>query len=215
MAVHGDSNLYGDGPNFYQHGATQKLLCGWEGDTGAVRRGGGVGKTGFRAGPLVLCIIWGKLLAPKAPENCFWPHGGKFVLSYPGFTPHVYVQNNQRVMGIILRYSCWGTHRCPPPTPGTPAADRPTRLPLPEFVPAERPRGEGGMGFQVTPHRKAIFIPPGPCHFAMSSAAEFCESKGGGGCPYAPCAVNAHGCLGHQWAPQRCKCKFFLISRSR
>ena len=28
----------------------------------------------------------------------------------------MYVQNDQRVMGIILRYVCWGTH-CPPPPP--------------------------------------------------------------------------------------------------
>ena len=38
------------------------------------------------------------------------------------FTPVVYIQNDQRVMGIILRYVCWGTHR-PPPPPGSPAAD--------------------------------------------------------------------------------------------
>ena len=34
------------------------------------------------------------------------------------FTPVVYVPNDQRVMGIILRYVCWGTHRPPPPPPG-------------------------------------------------------------------------------------------------
>ena len=42
------------------------------------------------------------------------------------FTPVVYVQNDQRVMGIILGYVCWGTHR---PPPGSPAADRLTPLP--------------------------------------------------------------------------------------
>ena len=26
------------------------------------------------------------------------------------FTPFVYAQNDQRIMGIILRYVCWGTH---------------------------------------------------------------------------------------------------------
>ena len=26
------------------------------------------------------------------------------------FTAAVYIQNDQRVMGIILRYVCWGTH---------------------------------------------------------------------------------------------------------
>ena len=29
-----------------------------------------------------------------------------------------YIQNDQRVMGIILRYVCWGTHRPPPPPRG-------------------------------------------------------------------------------------------------
>ena len=33
------------------------------------------------------------------------------------FPPVVYIQNDQRVMGIILRYVCWGTHRLPPPPP--------------------------------------------------------------------------------------------------
>ena len=32
----------------------------------------------------------------------------------------VFLQNDQRVMGIILRYVCWGTHRPPPPPPGEP-----------------------------------------------------------------------------------------------
>ena len=39
----------------------------------------------------------------------------------------VYIQNDQRVMGIILRYVWWGTHR--PPPPRSPAVDRPTRRP--------------------------------------------------------------------------------------
>ena len=44
--------------------------------------------------------------------------------------PVVYVSNDQRVMGIILRYVCWGTHGAPPPIPPwTPAIDRPTYLP--------------------------------------------------------------------------------------
>ena len=42
------------------------------------------------------------------------------------FTPLVYTHNDQRVMGIILRYVCWGTHR---PPRGSPAADRLTRQP--------------------------------------------------------------------------------------
>ena len=38
----------------------------------------------------------------------------------------MHIQNDQYVMGIILRYVCWGTHR---PPPGGPTADRPTRRP--------------------------------------------------------------------------------------
>ena len=49
---------------------------------------------------------------------------GKFFEKF--FTPLVHIQNDQRVMGIILRYVCWGTHR-PPPPPGSPAADHATR----------------------------------------------------------------------------------------
>ena len=45
------------------------------------------------------------------------------------FTPLVHIQNDQCVMGIILRYLCWGTHRPPPPPLGGPAADRPPRRP--------------------------------------------------------------------------------------
>ena len=51
---------------------------------------------------------------------------GKFFEIEIFLTPVVYIQNDQRVMGIILRYVCWGTHR-PPPPPGSPAADCPTR----------------------------------------------------------------------------------------
>ena len=37
---------------------------------------------------------------------------GKF-FSENVFTPVVYVRNDERVMGIILRYVCWGTHQAP------------------------------------------------------------------------------------------------------
>ena len=47
----------------------------------------------------------------------------------------MYVQNDQRVMGIILRYVFWGTHR---PPLGTPAADGPTHLPPPPPSPPSR-----------------------------------------------------------------------------
>ena len=40
---------------------------------------------------------------------------GKFFLKK--IFPVVYIQNEQRVTGIILRYVCWGI---PPPPPGEP-----------------------------------------------------------------------------------------------
>ena len=55
---------------------------------------------------------------------------GKFFLK-TFFTPAVYVQNDQRATGIILRYVCWGI-RGPPPPPGTPVADRPNPPPPPD-----------------------------------------------------------------------------------
>ena len=48
------------------------------------------------------------------------------------FTPFVYVQNDQRVMGFILTYVCWVP--TDPPL-GTPAADRPTHPPTPSRPP--------------------------------------------------------------------------------
>ena len=39
---------------------------------------------------------------------------GKFFLKK--FSPVVYIQNEQRVTGIILRYVCWGNPPPPPPT---------------------------------------------------------------------------------------------------
>ena len=62
----------------------------------------------------------GQTLADGEPQQM----GSLFLKKF--FTPHVYVQNDQRVMGIILRYVCWGTHRYPP---GAPAADWPTPPP--------------------------------------------------------------------------------------
>ena len=65
---------------------------------------------------------------------------GKFFLKN-FFSSLVHIQNYQRVMGIILRYVCWGTHRPPPPPPRSPAADRPTRRP-PRFGSTQ---GGGGV----------------------------------------------------------------------
>ena len=77
---------------------------------------------------------------------------GKFFLKKI-FTLHVHIQNDQRVMGIILRYVCWGTHR---PPPGGPAADRPTRRP-PRFGSTK-----GGGGVPPPPLRRGVGVPPPP-----------------------------------------------------
>ena len=55
------------------------------------------------------------------------------------FTPVMYVPDGQRVMGIILRYVCWGTQG-PPPPPGTPAAGQPTHLTPPPLPPSRPPK---------------------------------------------------------------------------
>ena len=77
---------------------------------------------------------------------------GKFFLK-KNFTSHVHIQNDQRVMGIILRYVCWGTHR---PPPGGPAADRPTRRP-PRFGSTK-----GGGGVPPPPSEGGGGPPPPP-----------------------------------------------------
>ena len=77
---------------------------------------------------------------------------GKFFLKKI-FTSHVRIQNDQRVMGIILRYVCWGTHR---PPPGGPAADRPTRRP-PRFGSTK-----GGGGVPPPPLWRGVGVPPPP-----------------------------------------------------
>ena len=74
-------------------GLGRSETCSVGGGTGAVRRkgGGGVGKTGFRAGPGVLCLFWGKLLAPKALGNFLGLPRGIFFC----FTRCVYAQNTE------------------------------------------------------------------------------------------------------------------------
>ena len=63
--------------------------------------------------------------SPPAADHQYISWEPDFMGNFFGifFTPVVYIQNDQRVMGIILRYVCWGTHRPPPPPPGSPAAD--------------------------------------------------------------------------------------------
>ena len=43
----------------------------------------GVWKTGFRAGPLVFCLFWGRLLAHKAPESVILASRGVFFFGLP------------------------------------------------------------------------------------------------------------------------------------
>ena len=53
------------------------------------------------------------------------------------FTPRVYVQNDQRILGIILRYGCRVTHRLPPWRPRR-LTGRPT-YPPPPSPPVQTP----------------------------------------------------------------------------
>ena len=69
------------------------------------------------------------------------------------FIPLVHIQNDQCVMGIILRYLYWGTHR---PPLGGPAADRPTGRPL-RFGSTKG----GGRG-PPPPLRRGVGVPPPP-----------------------------------------------------
>ena len=65
--------------------------------------------------------------APKSKSQCclLLTHADGWKKNFgKKFTPVVYVRNDQRVMGIILGYVCWGTHqpprrplRPPPPSP--------------------------------------------------------------------------------------------------
>ena len=72
---------------------------------------------------------------------------GKFFLKKI-FTPSVYVQNDQRVMGFILRYACWGSHG-PPPATGGPRrlTGRPTYPPPPPDPKSFRSR----LGVNIQP----------------------------------------------------------------
>ena len=79
---------------------------------------------------------------------------GKFFLKIL-FPPVVSVPKSSRVMGIILRYVCWGTHG-PPPPPGTPAADQPTHLPSPPPPPLQTPTSfRTRFGVEIRPGRPA------------------------------------------------------------
>ena len=81
---------------------------------------------------------------------------GKFFERF--FTPVVYIQSDQCIMGIILRYVCWGTHR---PPLGSPAADRPTRQP-PRFGSAKPPPPPYNPQNGCTPLRVTYWLPPTP-----------------------------------------------------
>ena len=77
---------------------------------------------------------------------------GKFFLK-KNFTSHVHIQNDQRVMGIILRYVCWGTHR-PPPRGARRLTARPAD---PQGL--GQPRGGEGS---PPPLRRGVGVPPPP-----------------------------------------------------
>ena len=66
------------------------------------------------------------------------------------FTPVLYIQNDQRVVGIILRCVCWGTHRPPPPPRGA------RRL-------TTRPAGPQGLGQPRGGGSPPPYNPPRPC----------------------------------------------------
>ena len=98
-----------------------------QGDQTLALRGGG-GFSSRRIG-----CVWGGGLAnglpsPRAHFVCVdpLPMDGRTILKR-ALTPLVYVQNDQRVTGIILRHECWGTHRPParkPPPPPQGASGR-------------------------------------------------------------------------------------------
>ena len=48
--------------------------------------------------------LWVKRLTLVVGSRSYW----QFFLKI--FGPFLYVQDNQRLMGIMLRYVCWGTH---------------------------------------------------------------------------------------------------------
>ena len=82
------------------------------------------------------------------------------------FLPVVYIQNDQRVMAIILRYVCWGTHRPPPPL-GEPDAPTPKvwvnqggREPPPPPTPKQlhTPRGHTLAGGSPRGRKPTSFI---------------------------------------------------------
>ena len=79
--------------------------------------------------------------------------------------PVVYVPNDQRIMGIILRYVCWSTHR---PPLGIPAPDQPTHPPPPLQTPKSfRAR----LGSRVRTGRPSLYMR----HEARRS--HFCHTK--------------------------------------
>ena len=73
------------------------------------------------------------------------------------FTPLLYAQNDQHVIGIILRYVRWGTHRPPPPPPGTGFGST---------------KGGGGGGRSTTPE---IVEHPSESHPALQPPPCVCD----------------------------------------
>ena len=76
------------------------------------------------------------------------------------FSPVVYVQNDQRVMGIILRYLCWFTHR--PPWGARRLTGRPTYPPsAPPPLPSRPPKVFApGWGLEFEQAAPLAYPPP-------------------------------------------------------
>ena len=94
------------------------------------------------------------------------------------FTPLVYVQNNQRVMGIVLRFGCWSTHRPAPHTPRGDPGGSPPDPPAPWVWVHEAPYPPLQPVKWFTTYRG--HIPPGsrPCECDALPARRGGDAKG-------------------------------------
>ena len=116
----------------------------------------------------ILRILWRLQKWVKNTNNFFDPQPGRTLADGESelmgklflkilYTPAVYVQNDQRVMGIILRYVCLGIHRSPPsPTVTQRLTSRPPSPPDPPSTPPKVfAPGWGSIFEQATPLQRA------------------------------------------------------------
>ena len=109
----------------------------------------------------------------------------------------MYVQNDQRVMGIILRYVCRGTHRAPPPPQphGRPPQNLPGRVrrqtqePIPGGMSTWAPKGPLPLNPNFSP---ASLNPPPPrvCSAFNCSSADWTYLRNGMQCEAADTACQ-------------------------